>query len=105
MSKGRRHEIEWRTWGRVSLGITGTYSGRLIMIGSKAGERGRSQVCRNLYLVLKCPSDLLDGEDIGREDWQQGEQLESSCKNLKRFGSRPVSKAVSRKIGKARGHI
>lgn len=31
MSKGRRHEIEWHVWGRVSLGITGAQRGRLTM--------------------------------------------------------------------------
>lgn len=38
MSKGRRHELEQQTWGRLSLGITGTSNGSWIMMGSEAGE-------------------------------------------------------------------
>lgn len=38
VSKGRRHEIEWQTWGRLNLGITGTSNGSWIMIGSEAEE-------------------------------------------------------------------
>lgn len=38
VSQGRRHEVEWQTWGRLSLGIIGTSNGSWIMMGGEAGE-------------------------------------------------------------------
>lgn len=73
------------------------------MTGSKAGERGRSRVCRNLYVVLKYPSNHLDGEDKGKTGGREsGQQV---IAKILEIWIRTLTKAVSSKIGKDQGQI
>lgn len=61
-------------------------------------------MCRNLRVGLIDPSDL-EGEDIGGGRLEAGRAVSKRLQKILRFRPRPLSKAVSRKIGKDRGQI